>query len=124
VNAEFNWWLLIVGLVIGAGLVWLILADSTRREADVEEQELADEALWIAAELRESGRPVDRELVAEVLRHHRAYLAEPPPDDPDDDGWDDAAAFADGPGRPQRGDRGHRGDRDDLIDEVATGSRR
>ena len=24
VNAEFNWWLLIVGLVVGAGLVWFV----------------------------------------------------------------------------------------------------
>ena len=38
-NAEFNWWLLIVGLVIGAGLVWLVVADSRRREADLSERE-------------------------------------------------------------------------------------
>ena len=38
VNAEFNWWLLIVGLVIGAGLVWLVLADSRRREVDILER--------------------------------------------------------------------------------------
>ena len=36
VNAEFNWWLLIVGLVVGAGLVWLVVLDSRRREADVD----------------------------------------------------------------------------------------
>jgi hypothetical protein len=35
VNAEFNWWLLIVGLVIGAALVYLVLADSSRRESEV-----------------------------------------------------------------------------------------
>jgi hypothetical protein len=84
VNAEFNWWLLIVGLVIGAGLVWLILADSSRREADVSEQERAAEARWIAAELRRAGRGVDDDEVADILDLHAAYLTAPPPDDPDE----------------------------------------
>jgi hypothetical protein len=35
VNGEFNWWLLILGLVIGAGLVWLVLADTRRRASDL-----------------------------------------------------------------------------------------
>jgi hypothetical protein len=84
VNAEFNWWLLIVGLVIGAGLVWLILADSSRREADVTERERAAEARWIAAELRRAGRGVDDDDVADILDLHAAYLTAPPPDDPDE----------------------------------------
>ena len=83
-NAEFNWWLLIVGLVIGAGLVWLILADSSRREADVTERERAAEARWIAAELRRVGRGVDDDDVADILDLHAAYLTAPPPDDPDE----------------------------------------
>ena len=29
--AEFNWWLLIVGVVAGGVLTWLVLADTTRR---------------------------------------------------------------------------------------------
>lgn len=89
-NAEFNWWLLIVGLVIGAGLVWLILADSSRREADVTARERAGEARWIAAELRRAGRRVDDDDVADVLDLHAAYLAAPPPDEPEDE--TDAAA--------------------------------
>jgi hypothetical protein len=84
VNAEFNWWLLIVGLVIGAGLVWLILADSSRREADVTSRERAAEARWIASELRRAGRGVDDDDVADVLDLHAAYLAAPPPDEPDE----------------------------------------
>ncbi len=44
VNSEFNWWLLIVGLVVGAGLVWLVVADSRRREVDVNEAEREGEA--------------------------------------------------------------------------------
>src|SRR3954454_24384871 len=79
VNAEFNWWLLIVGLVVGAGLAWLVLADSTRREADIEERELGGEARWIADELAASGARVEDERVLEVLRLHRAYRAAAPP---------------------------------------------
>lgn len=82
-NAEFNWWLLIVGLVVGAALVWLVVADSTRREADLEERERADEAVWIAARLSGRGGAVPPERVEEVLRLHRDYLAGPPPDEPD-----------------------------------------
>jgi hypothetical protein len=82
VNAEFNWWLLIVGLVIGAGVVWLILADSARREVDVEQRERAGEARWIADELRRAGRTVTDETVIDVLDLHAAYLGAPPPDEP------------------------------------------
>jgi len=82
VNAEFNWWLLIVGLVIGAGLVWLILADGSRRDADVAAGERAGEARWIAEELRRVGRNVPDQDVEDVLDLHAAYLAGPPPDEP------------------------------------------
>jgi hypothetical protein len=85
VNAEFNWWLLIVGLVIGAGVVWLILADTARREVDVDRQERAGEARWIGDELRRAGRSVDDDTVADVLDLHAAYLGAPPPDEPIDD---------------------------------------
>ena len=93
-NAEFNWWLLIVGLVIGAGLVWLILADSSRREADVTERERATEASWIAGELRRMGRAVDDDDVADILDLHAAYLTAPPPDDPDELGESDESISA------------------------------
>jgi hypothetical protein len=79
--SEFNWWLLIVGLVVGAGLVWLVLADSARRDADLEADELPAEAAWIAEAMTDLGRPIDQSDAAEVLRLHRAYLAAPPPDD-------------------------------------------
>ena len=79
-NAEFNWWLLIVGLVIGAGVVWLILADSSRRDVDVTTRERAAEARWIADELRRGGREAEDDLVADVLDLHSTYLAAPPPD--------------------------------------------
>ncbi|MEA2519620.1 MAG: hypothetical protein QOF49_1700 [Chloroflexota bacterium] len=80
-NAEFNWWLLIVGLVIGAGLVWIVLADSRRREVDVLEPERESEAVWIAAALADAGRSIDHEDVHEILRLHADYLAAAPPDE-------------------------------------------
>jgi hypothetical protein len=91
VNAEFNWWLLIVGLVIGAGLVYLVLADSSRRDADVLADELPREATWIAASMRAEGRPIDPPTAERVLELHRAYLSAPPPD-PDPDAEPDPAA--------------------------------
>jgi hypothetical protein len=81
VNAEFNWGLLIVGLVIGSGLVWLVLADSRRREVDVTEQERAGEARWIAEAMADAGARIDDEDVREVLRLHAEYLAAGPPDE-------------------------------------------
>ena len=81
-NAEFNWWLLIVGLVLGAALTWLVMADLARREEDVDAAERAGEARWIATILTTSGRPIEADDAENVLRLHREYLAAPPPDDP------------------------------------------
>jgi hypothetical protein len=101
VNAEFNWWLLIVGLVIGAGVVWLILADSARREVDVEVRERAGEARWIAEELRRAGRTVTDETVVDVLDLHAAYLGAPPPDEPVED--EEPAEVSETTSAPERG---------------------
>jgi hypothetical protein len=89
VIAEFNWWLLIVGLVIGAALVWLVLSDSRRRETDIAAEELPKEAAWIAETLRQSGRRIDPETAERVLRLHRTYLASLPPDELGDDEFAD-----------------------------------
>jgi len=86
VNAEFNWWLLIVGLVVGAGLVWLVVADSRRREVDIAEAERESEARWIAEAMRDAGRGANDGDVLDILRLHEAYLAASPPDDV----WTDA----------------------------------
>ncbi len=83
-NAEFNWWLLIVGLVLGAALTWLVMAETTRRDVDVTEHEQRAESAWIATILSRAGRPTPAERVEEILRLHRDYLAAPPPDDPDE----------------------------------------
>jgi hypothetical protein len=73
-NAEFNWWLLIVGLVVGAGLVWLVIADWSRREEDLSSEERAAESGWIAETLRSRGEHVDPATAEEILELHRAYL--------------------------------------------------
>jgi hypothetical protein len=82
--SEFNWWLLIVGLVIGAGLVWLILSDSQRRESRAADDELAEETDWIATTLAEAGQPLNEADVEQVLRLHRTWLATLPPEEADD----------------------------------------
>jgi hypothetical protein len=81
VNAEFNVWLLIVGLVLGAGLVWLVMMDSRRRESEIDEVERPREATWLSAVLRDDGYDVSPEAADRLLVLHRAYLEAPPPDD-------------------------------------------
>ena len=83
VNAEFNWWLLIVGLVVGAGLAWFVLMDTRRREVDVDERERPREALWLSRMLGDEGQSVSPEAAERLLVLHRAYLEAPPPDDPE-----------------------------------------
>ena len=82
VNAEFNWWLLIVGLVVGAGLVWFVLMDSRRRDVDIDERERPREALWLSRMLADEGHEVSPEAAERLLLLHRSYLEAPPPDDP------------------------------------------
>lgn len=100
--ASFDWWLLVVGIVGGAGLVWLVIADFSRREDDLAADEQADEARWIASTVADAGRPVDDATVGEVLRLHRAYLASPAPDldpvgqEPEADGAEAEVAEAHG----------------------------
>ena len=81
-NAEFNWWLLIVGLVVGAGLVWFVLMDARRREVDIDEQERPREALWLSRTLADEGHDVSPEVADRLLSLHRSYLEAPPPDEP------------------------------------------
>ena len=82
VNAEFNWWLLIVGLVVGAGLAWFVLMDARRRDVDIDERERPREALWLSRMLGDEGHPVSPDVAERLLVLHRAYLEAPPPDDP------------------------------------------
>ncbi len=78
--AEFQWWLLLVGLVAGGGIVAVVYFDGTRRDEDVEAIELPAEAAWIGDRMLAWGRTVDDGTIEQILREHAAYLAEPPPD--------------------------------------------
>jgi hypothetical protein len=80
--AEFNWWLLIVGLVVGAGLAWLVLTEMRRRDDEIAEAELVEESDWIATMAGGDGSPVSAETAEKVLRLHRSYLGLLPPEDP------------------------------------------
>ena len=77
-GVDFNWWLVLVGLVAGGALTWLVLADTQRRERDIGDDELRAEAGWIARTLGDA--MLDAEQVERVLRAHRRYLKFPPPD--------------------------------------------
>lgn len=78
VSAEFDWWLLLVGIVAGGALTWLVLADSSRRDEEIGDEELSAEAAWIARSLGQA--TVDAMVAERVLRAHRRYLGFPPPD--------------------------------------------
>ena len=78
--AEFQWWLLLVGLVAGGGLVAVVSMDGRRREEDLSELEQRAEATWIAERLSSRDGSLDAGLVASILRIHREYLTLPPPD--------------------------------------------
>jgi len=121
--AEFQWWLLIVGLVAGGAIVAAFYMDTRRRDVDIEDDELRAEATWIAARLRPGADRPDAARVEEVLRAHREYLGLPPPDrlepvhGPSDRDTDDAPDDV----RDRRGD----GADDDLaaarVQEPAAG---
>ncbi len=80
-NAEFQWWLLLVGLVIGALLVFLVMADFSRSADEQADAELGREADWIASLLRPTqdptGGPVEPATIEEILRLNREWLAGP-----------------------------------------------
>ncbi len=97
--AQFDWWLLIVGIVGGAGLVWLIVADFSRRDDEIAADERAMESAWIAEALTAAGRPMDEHAVDEVLELHRAYLHSPAPEL-------DPVGNSPTPARPERGGSG------------------
>ena len=77
-SADFNWWLVLVGVVLGAVLTWLVISESQRREREVSDRELEAEASWIARTVDAPGLDADR--AEQVLRAHRRYLTFPPPD--------------------------------------------
>jgi hypothetical protein len=79
--AEFQWWLLFVGLIAGGGLVAVVTMDGRRREEDIVDLERRAEAQWIADRATTVDGALDAGVVASVLELHREYLALPPPDE-------------------------------------------
>lgn len=79
-NTEFNVWLLVVGLVVGAGLIWVVMMDGRRQDAEIDAAELPREAAWLSAVMAEDGDDVSPESAERLLLLHRAYLGAPPPD--------------------------------------------
>jgi len=79
-NAEFNVWLLIVGLVVGAGLVWLVVMDSRRRDSEIDAVERPREAAWLSAVMADDGYDISPDAAEQLLLLHRVYLEAPPPD--------------------------------------------
>lgn len=94
--SPFDFWLILVGLAIGGGLVWLVMADLRRRDDDLSAIELHSEAAWIADTLRTHEIAADADAVEEVLRLHRSYLA----GIPDEDAWATDPAVIDVAGPP------------------------
>ena len=78
--AEFQWWLLLVGLVAGGGLVAIVSMDSRRRDEDLASAERRAEATWIADRLYAQDPSLNPDTVEAVLQVHREYLALPAPD--------------------------------------------
>jgi len=74
-NDEFQWWLLLVGLVIGALLVFLVMVDFARTADEQAESEVAREAGWIAGVLEPTDGHVDPALIGEILRLNREWLS-------------------------------------------------
>ena len=115
--AEFQWWLLLVGLVAGGGLVAIVSMDGRRREEDLSDLERRAEANWIAERLTGLDRNLDGRTVESVLRVHREYLSLPPPDRlvvEGDAASDEAASDGDADEAPDevRDDRGRSADQD------------
>ena len=74
-NDEFQWWLLLVGLVIGALLVFLVMVDFARSADEQADAEVAREAGWIASVLEPTDGHLDPSLIGEILRLNREWLA-------------------------------------------------
>lgn len=83
-NDPYQWWLLLVGIAVGAGAAWLLLGAVPREEDDVRGGERAAEADWISASVARGGGVAPPELVEDVLALHARYLRGPAIETTDD----------------------------------------
>ncbi|CAN5545099.1 hypothetical protein BH23CHL6_BH23CHL6_06080 [soil metagenome] len=73
-------WALVVGIALGAAVVWFLLGRLPRRSDDVGPEERAEEARWISGVVESRGGIAPVALVDEVLELHVSYLDGPPLD--------------------------------------------
>jgi hypothetical protein len=91
-NSEWQWWALILGVLLGAGGYWLVRERLPRQDGDLELDERATEAAWISRQVNAMGGDAPPEVVGLVLELHREYLAERvPPREHFDEGAPDPA---------------------------------
>jgi hypothetical protein len=64
-----------------------VLAETRRREQDLEDEELPDEAAWIEARIAEEGDAVPVETIERVVQLHRAFLEVVPRSEWPDEDW-------------------------------------
>jgi hypothetical protein len=115
--ADYVWWFLLVGIVLGGAIVALLSIDFSRREQDIEGDEREAEATLIARQLAINGQRVPPATVAQVLQAHRDYRRLPPPDRFELAGTPDAAGPAD-----SAGDGDPDGEADDVGDDRGGGA--
>jgi hypothetical protein len=100
--AEFNLWLLVLGIAAGAAVTWVVIGTISRNDDEVATEEQVAEAEWIARTIEEHGGRVPSQLVTQILALHRRYLQggavipvpEPEPDADASDGRVEAAEEA------------------------------
>jgi hypothetical protein len=74
-NDGDTWWLLILGIAIGASVALLMTLRLPRRDDDLGRAERVAEASWISATIERDGGIAPHALVEEILDLHRAYLS-------------------------------------------------
>jgi hypothetical protein len=103
--AEFNLWLLVLGIAAGAAVTWVVIGTIARNDDEVAAEEQAAESEWIARTIEEHGGRAPTELVAQILGLHRRYLqggAVIPVPGPEAD--EDTADAADEPAQVETGE--------------------
>lgn len=92
-NDEWQWWALILGILLGVGGYWLLRERLPRREEDIDPRERIAEAEWISRSVERMGGQAPPEVVSIILDLHREYLTERAPLEPSrPEHWDGIAA--------------------------------
>ena len=90
----WQWWALILGLGLGAGIYWLVRERLPRSEDDLDAVEQAAEARWISGIVGRMGGDAPPEVVGLVLELHREYLHERLPAEIEEAGSESGAEVA------------------------------